>query len=324
MGDDKVPNVNVIIPNLNGEKLLPICVESLKRQTFQHFDITVVDNGSRDGSLNLLRERYPEVKIIPLDRNYGFAAAVNRGIEVTENGFISLLNNDIELDPKWLEELHRALVEHPEAGACGPKVLRYSERQRINILGIRVNTNGEVEIIGAGEVDRGQFEEKRYVFGVNAGASLYRRKMFEEVGLFDEDFFASFEDVDLSFRAQLAGYKALYAPKAVAYHMVGETIKRNRYLPTYLNNRNKILFLWKNVPDEMIKKYFWKIFWSKSSLFLKRVFFNFYKRRTYYFLKGTFAAFIRLPHVLKERKKIKATRRVSIDYLDSIMDKDFL
>jgi len=324
VGDDKVPLVNVIVPNLDGERLLPVCLESLRRQTFPHFDITVVDNGSRDGSLNLLKERYPEVKIIPLDRNYGFAAAVNRGIEGTKDEFVSLLNNDIELDPKWLEELHRALLDHPEVGACGPKVLRYWERQRINILGIRVNTNGEVEIIGAGEVDRGQFEEKRYVFGVNAGASLYRRKMFEEVGLFDENFFASFEDVDLSFRAQLADYKALYVPKAIAYHMVGETIKRNRYLPTYLNNRNKILFLWKNIPDEMIKRYFWKIFWSKSRTFSKRVLLNFYKLRTYYFLKGTFAAFIRLPHILKERKRIKATRRVSIDYLDSIMDKDFL
>jgi hypothetical protein len=159
---------------------------------------------------------------------------------------------------------------------------------------------------------------------VNAGASLCRRKMFEEIGLFDETFFASFEDVDLNFRAQLAGYKALYVPKAIAYHMVGETIKRRKYLPTYLNNRNKILFLWKNMPDEMIKKYFWRIFWNKSSLFIKRVLFNFYKLRTYYFLKGTFAAIIRLPRILRERERIKAIKKVSIDYLDSIMDKDFL
>jgi GT2 family glycosyltransferase len=316
--------VNVIIPNLDGENLLPICLESLKRQTFQDFDVTVIDNSSRDGSLGLLEKRYPEVKIIPLDRNYGFAFAVNRGIEATEGEFISLLNNDIELDQKWLEELHRALVEHPEVGACGPKVLRYWERERINVLGIRLNSNGEVEIIGAGEIDQGQFEEERYVFGVNAGASLCRRKMFEEIGLFDEKFFASFEDVDLSFRAQLAGYKALYVPKAIAYHMVGETIKRRKYLPTYLNNRNKILFLWKNMPDEMIKKYFWRIFWNKSSLFIKRVLFNFYKLRTYYFLKGTFAAIIRLPRILRERERIKTIKKVSIDYLDSIMDKDFL
>jgi GT2 family glycosyltransferase len=316
--------VNVIIPNLDGENLLPICLESLRRQTFKSFDVTVIDNGSQDGSLVLLKKQYPEVKIIPLDKNYGFAFAVNRGIEATEGEFISLLNNDIELDPKWLEELHRALIEHPEVGACGPKLMRYWERERINILGIRLNSNGEVEIIGAGEVDRGQYGERRYVFGVNAGASLYRRRMFEEIGLFDEAFFASFEDVDLSFRAQLAGYKALYVPTAIGYHMVGETIKRKRYFPTYLNNRNKILFLWKNMPEEIFKKYFWRIFWSKLGLFFKRILFNFYKLRTYYFLKGTFAAFIRLPYILKEREKIKAMRRVSIDYLDSIMDKDFV
>jgi GT2 family glycosyltransferase len=316
--------VSVIIPNLDGENLLPICLESLRKQTFQDFDITVVDNGSKDGSLGLLKIEYPEVKIISLGRNYGFAFAVNRGIEVTEGEFISLLNNDIELDSKWLEELHRALMEHSEVGACGPKLMRYRERERINIVGIRLNSTGEVEIIGAGELDQGQYGERRYVFGVNAGASLYRRRMFEEIGLFDEAFFASFEDVDLSFRAQLAGYKALYVPTAIGYHMVGETIKRKRYFPTYLNNRNKILFLWKNMPAEIFKKYFCRILWSKSSLFFKRILFNFYKLRTYYFVKGTFAAFIQIPHILRERGKIKAMRRVSIDYVDSIMDKDFV
>lgn len=319
-----MPFVSVIIPNLNGESLLPISLESLRRQVFRNFDITVVDNGSHDSSLDLLRKRYPEVKIIPLDKNYGFAFPVNRGIEATLGEFISLLNNDIELDPNWLEELHGALVEHPEVGACGPKLMRYWERERINVLGIRLNSNGEVEIIGAGEVDHGQYEERRYVFGVNAGASLYRRRMFEEIGLFDESFFASFEDVDLSFRAQLAGYKALYVPTAIGYHMVGETIKRKRYFPTYLNNRNKILFLWKNLPDEILKKYFWKMFWSKLGLFSKRVLFNFYKLRTYYFLKGTFAGFIRLPCILRERERIQVMRKVPIDYIESIMDKDFI
>ena len=319
-----MPLVNVIIPNLDGESLLPVCLGSLRRQTFKQFDVTVVDNGSKDGSLDLLKEQYPEVKVMRLDRNYGFASAVNRGIEASNGEFISLLNNDIELDSKWLEELYRAMADHPDVGGCGPKVLRYWERERINVLGIRLNSNGEVEIIGAGEVDRGQFEEMRYVFGVSAGASLYRKKMFEEIGLFDETFFASYEDVDLSFRAQLAGYKALYVPKAIAYHMVGKTIKRRRYFPTYLNNRNKILFFWKNIPDEILRKYFSRIFWSKSSLFLKRVLFNFYKLRTYYFLKGTLAAYLRLPHLLKERKRVRATRRVSIDYLESIMDKDFI
>jgi len=316
--------VNVIIPNLDGEELLPICLETLRRQTFKDFDITVVDNGSQDGSLNLLRERYQEVRIIPLDRNYGFSAAVNRGIEATNKEFISLLNNDIELNPKWLEELHQALVEHPEVGACGPKLMRYLERNRINVLGIRMNSNGEVEIIGGGEVDRGQYEDMRYVFGVSAGAALYRRRMFEEIGFFDETFFASFEDVDLSFRAQLAGYKSLYVPKAIGYHMVGVTIKKKKYFPTYLNNRNKIFYICKNMPDELIKKYFWIIFWSKVNIFLRRILFNFYKLRTYYFLKGIIAANFRLPYILKERKKIQAMRRVSIAYLESIMDKDFI
>jgi GT2 family glycosyltransferase len=315
--------VSVVIPNLNGEKLLPICLDTLNIQTFQDFEVIVVDNGSRDGSLRLLKEEYPHVKIISLDKNYGFAFPVNRGIEATSGEFVCLLNNDIELDPKWMEAMYEALLKNPEVGACGPKMLRYWERERINVLGIRVNSNGDVEIIGAGEYDKGQYEEVRHVFGVNAGASMYRRSMFDDIGLFDEVFFASFEDVDLSFRAQLAGYKALYVPQSIAYHMVGATIKKRRYQPTYLNNRNVLLFFWKDMPGELIKRNFWGICRHKTGYFLKRVLKNFYKLRTYYYLKGTIAAFIRLPSMLRARKEIQASRRVSLEYLTSIMDKDF-
>lgn len=319
-----MPRVNVIIPNLNGEKLLPICLESLRKQEFRDFDITVVDNGSKDGSLMLLKDRYPEVRIISLEKNYGFAGGVNRGIEATDGEFIALLNNDIEVDPGWLEELHRVLMDHLEVGSCQAKLMRYWERKKINGLGIRLNMDGEVEIIGWGEVDRGQYEEEKYIFCVGAGASLYRRQVFEDIGIFDEKFFANFEDVDIGFRAQLAGFKAMYAPKAVGYHMVGRTIKRRKYLATYLNNRNKVLFFWKNMPDELIKKYFRRIFWHRWGRFLKRILFNFYKIRTYYFLKGTFSAYIHLPYILRERKRIKGKRRASIQYLESMMDRDFL
>lgn len=320
----QMPAVNVIIPNLNGEKLLPICLEALKRQKFQDFDITVVDNGSHDTSIEMLKEQYPAVKILALNRNYGFAFAVNRGIEATDGEFISLLNNDMEVDPKWLGQLHRALVEHPSVGACGPKLLRYWERNRIDLLGIRQNSDGEVEAVGSGEIDEGQYEEMQYVFGLNAGASLYRRRMFEDIGLFDDKFFVTFEDVDLSFRAQLSGYKALYVASAKAYHMRGVTRKRRKYFGTYLHNRNKIIFFWKNMPYEIIRKNFRKIFLRKSRDFSKRVLFNIWKLRTFYFLRGIIAAYILLPYIIRERKKIQSLRRVSIDYLSFCMDRNFI
>jgi len=316
--------ISVVIPNLNGERLLPMCLNSLRTQTFKDFEVIVVDNGSSDSSLKLLAESYPDVRVVALDKNYGFAFAVNRGIEAGFGEFICLLNNDIDLDPKWMQAMYEALGEHPEAGACGPKMMRYWERERINVLGIRLNSNGDVEIVGAGEEDRGQYDEVRYVFGVNAGASMYRRRMFDDVGLFDEAFFASFEDVDLSFRAQLAGYKALYVPKSVAYHMVGATIKKRKYQPTYLNNRNALLFFWKDMPGELIRKNFWRIFGHRTGYFVKRVLKNFYKLRTYYYLKGTFAALTRLPATLRDRKAVQATRCVSLEYLVSIMDRDFV
>lgn len=319
-----MPRVSVVIPNLNGEHLLPMALDTLRKQAFTDFEVIVVDNGSKDGSLKLLKEKYPEVRIISLDKNYGFAFPVNRGIEASKGEFVCLLNNDIELDPRWMEELLTALEKNPEAGSAGPKLMRYHERERINVLAIRVNRDGHVEIVGAGEHDRGQYDEECLVFGVNAGASMYRKAMFDDIGLFDEVFFASFEDVDLAFRAQLAGYKALYVPQAVGYHMVGATIKKKRYRPTYLNNRNSTLFFWKNMPGELIRKNLAGIMGSKSGAFTKRVLKNFWKLRTFYYLKGTMAGYLRMPHVMKERKQIQQMRRVSPEYIESILDRDFV
>ncbi len=316
--------VSVIIPNLDGEKLLPVVLNSLRQQIFRDFNIVIVDNASKDGSLELLRTDYPEATVVALETNLGFAGAVNRGIEASVSEFVSVLNNDIELDARWLEELHNALVEHPEAGAAGPKMMMYYERNRINILGLRLNRTGEFRLIGAGEEDRGQYDQMRYVFGVSAGAALYRRKMFHEIGLFDEVYFANYEDADLAFRGQVAGYKALYVPSALAYHMVGSTIRRKKYFPTYLNNRNRILFFWKNMPAETVEKQFMSIVQREAGIFFKRLFFNFYKLRTFYYVRGTISGLMQIPCILRERKKNRGPHRVSVDYLESIMDRDFV
>ncbi|MCX7857418.1 MAG: glycosyltransferase family 2 protein [Deltaproteobacteria bacterium] len=319
-----MPRVTVIIPNYNGKRLLSICLDSLRTQEFQDFSVLVVDNGSTDNSVCFLREFYPEVKVIELEKNYGFSYAVNRGIEVSTSEYVALLNNDMEVTPGWLKEMIIALDEHPEASACNPKVLRYNERNRINVLGIRYNSNSEVEIIGAGKEDNGQYQGIKQIFGVNAGASLYRREIFKDIGLFDEIFFASFEDVDLSFRAQLAGYKAIFVPTAVSYHMIGATIKRRRYIQTYLNNRNSLLCFLKNMPYELMLRNLWSVLSYRLSMFLKRTFLNFYKVRTYYFLAGVTAAITRIPYVIKARKEVQKKRRVSIEYIASIMDRDFI
>lgn len=316
--------VTVIIPNYNGRKFLPICLGSLRNQEFKEFVTIVVDNGSNDGSIELIRENYPEVEVISLKANYGFSFAVNRGIERSSTEYVALLNNDVEVTPKWLGEMVCALDMHKDASFSNPKVMRYYEPNRINVLGIRYNSNSEVEIIGAGKIDRGYDSNVKYIFGVNAGASLYRREMFEDIGLFDEEFFASFEDVDLSFRAQLLGYKAIHVPTSYAYHMVGATIKRKRYLLTYLNSRNSLICLLKNMPYELLTRNFWRIMHYRLSIFAKRTFLNPYKIRTYYFLAGIASAFKKLPYILKARKEVQKRRRVSIEYLTSIMDRDFI
>jgi GT2 family glycosyltransferase len=319
-----MPKVTVIIPNYNGESLLPVSLRSLRKQEFGDFSLLVVDNGSVDRSIEVIKEIYPECRVIELNRNYGFSYAVNRGIESSNSEYVALLNNDVEVAPNWLGEMVKALEAHRDAALCNPKVLRYHERNRINVLGIRYNRNSEVEIIGAGKEDKNEITEVKYIFGVNAGASLYRKEMFEDIGLFDELFFASFEDVDLSFRAQLAGYKAIYVPGARAYHMVGATIKRKRYFQTYLNSRNSLICFLKNMPYELLKKNLWQVVGYRFSIFAKRTFLYFYKARTYYFLKGIIAAFLKSRYIIEARREVQKKRRVSIEYLSSIMDRDFL
>ena len=217
------PTVSVIIPNLNGERLLRICLDSLARQTFGDFEVIVVDNGSVDRSVAFLRKNYGDVKIIQFEENKGFAAAVNKGIKESNGEYICLLNNDIEADPDFLEELVRALRERGDIDYCAAKMLKYGDRTVLDGAGDGVFRSGAGYKIGTQEQDTGRFDKPRIVFGACAGAAVYRRSFFEKVGQFDEDFFAYLEDVDLNLRANLLGLKCLYVPTAKVFHMGSAT-----------------------------------------------------------------------------------------------------
>ena len=221
----------------------PRCARRARRDR-----VVVVDNGSDDGTAEHLRERYPEVQLVELGANMGFAAAVNRGIEAGDGEFVAVVNNDLELVPGWLEEMVAALREHPGAGSATGKMLFYDRRDTIDGAGDFTSWYAISAPRGRGETDHGQYDAPEPVFSACGGAALYRRAALDAVGLFDEDFFAYAEDVDWGFRAQLAGWTCRYVPRAVAFHMGGATSARVPNLSRYLFFRNTLSLVAKDWP----------------------------------------------------------------------------
>jgi GT2 family glycosyltransferase len=242
-------HVTVVIPNWNGTRFLKLCLSSLRHQSFRDFETIVVDNGSEDDSLGFVAENFPEVETIALGENRGIAVAFNIGIEASESEYVVLLNNDTEQDPGWLETLVRAAEDHPESGLFASKLVDFHDRRVLDGAGDAMRLSGLPYRLGHGERDRGQFDTPCYVFGACAAAALYRKSLFEEVGLFDEDFVSYCEDGDLSFRAQLAGHRCFYVPDAVVYHM-GSASTGGKRSPTAtrLGTRNSLSLLVKDLP----------------------------------------------------------------------------
>jgi GT2 family glycosyltransferase len=305
------PRVTVVVPNWNGERFLEICLSSLRLQTFRNFETLLVDNGSSDGSVGFVEENFPEVRVIRLPENRGFSAAVNAGIMVSEANLVALLNNDTEVDPGWLEALVRAAAEHPEAGFFASKLVDFRDRRLLDGAGDALRKSGLPYRLGHGERDRGQFEREAFVFSACAAAALYRRSVFEEIGLFDEDFFSNCEDGDLSFRAQLVGYRCLYVPDAVVYHMGwASTGGKRSSTTTRLGTQNGMNLLVKNLPAALV----WRLLPSIVAGQLARaVTVGLSPGGVRAYLNGLAGALRLLPRMLKKRREIQKRRRVSDD-----------
>ncbi|MGC8786468.1 MAG: glycosyltransferase family 2 protein [Anaerolineae bacterium] len=305
---DTVPRVQVVIPNWNGCHLLFRCLNALSRQTFDDFTITVVDNGSTDGSVAWLREYAPSVWLIANATNRGFAAAVNQGIRTGDSEYVATLNNDTEPEPGWLEALVTAADSDDRVGMCASKMLFADRPHLINSAGICVDPVGIAWDCRGGEPDRSPEEGgPTEVFGPCAGAALYRRTMLDEVGLFDEDFFAYLEDVDLAWRARLAGWRALCVPTARVYHMHSATLGDGSPFKRYLLGRNKIWLIVKNYPMP------WFVYYLPLILLydLSAVLYALIARRDVHSLKGRLAALTGLPKMWRKRRRVQTLRRTS-------------
>lgn len=252
--------VDVIIVNWNGLHFLSECLGALSRQTFSEFEVWLVDNGSRDGSVDWVRYHYPDVHLVVNDRNLGFAAANNQAIRLGRAPFVATLNNDAVPEPQWLAEMVSVAQSHPEVGMVASLMLFHHAPDVINSAGIAVDRLGFAWDRLGGQPIHASEQVPTPVFGASAGAALYRRTMLDEIGLFDEDFFAYLEDVDLAWRAQWAGWECLYVPTARVLHHHSGTAGEGSPLKDYLLARNKVWLVAKNYPFRALRTHVFLIF----------------------------------------------------------------
>jgi len=310
-----MPRVTVAIPNWNGARFLRACLDSLRAQTFSDFDVVIVDNGSADESLAILAEHYPEVRVARWAENRGVAAAFNEGVRQCRGELLALLNNDMELEPGWLGAMVVALDGDPQAGAAASKIL-FIDRKTINSAGDFYRRDGIPGNRGVHEQDRGQYDQPAYVFGASGGASLFRRHLFDEIGLFDERLVSYLEDVDWAWRLQLAGYRCLYVPGAIAYHWGSAT--GGGALSSYYCGRNFIRVLLKNVPDELLRKHWRAMVWRELALAIDALSHG-REPAARARLAGQAAGLRDIPEMLRLRRDTVTRKRVSNEYLESLL-----
>ncbi len=242
----------VVIPNYNGISFLKDCMESLRNQEYKDFSILVVDNDSKDDSVAFLKEEYPEAEIMVLDKNYGFSRAVNEGIAHAKTPYVILLNNDTSSDRNYVGALVDCIEKDEKIFSVNPKMIQMYRPELLDDAGDLYCMLGWAFQRGVGQKATG-YNKKRRIFSSCAGAAIYRKSVFDEIGVFDEMHFAYLEDIDVGYRARIAGYKNIYCPDAVVYH-VGSGTSGSKYneFKVKLAARNGIYLNYKNMPVLML------------------------------------------------------------------------
>jgi GT2 family glycosyltransferase len=249
------PLVTVIVVNWNGKPFLGDCLNSLRNQTFPDFEVIVVDNGSTDGSVEFMESEFPGLaRILRNAKNRGFSGGNNRGIKAAVGRYIALLNNDAQADRNWLQELMKAAQADARTGMLASKIYLQGRPRIIDNVGHLIFRDGLNRGRGRLEEDHGQFNEKEEVLFPSGCAALYRREMLEEIGLFDEDFFAYGDDTDIGLKGRLAGWKCFYIPQAVVYHRYSQSSGSYSPLKAFYVERNRVWIAVKYFPLSLLLK----------------------------------------------------------------------
>jgi GT2 family glycosyltransferase len=311
-----MPLASVIIPNWNGAHHLPVCLDALRAQTYPSIEVVLVDNGSTDGSQSLVQEQYPDVRLLALDRNLGLTGGNNAGFRAARGEILISLNNDTEADPRFVEALVSALKEHPEAGMAAAKMLLFDERDKIHSAGDGYGLDGIPFNRGVWQKDEGQYDSAEWIFGGCGGAVAYRKAMLDEVGMFDESFFMYCEDVDLNWRAQLAGWKCWYTPEAVVYHKLSAT--GGGAIASYYTGRNTLWVIAKHYPGALLRKHWRRVLgaqWRVTSDALRAWRGDAARAR----LRGQLAGLAGWPRILRRRRAHQGERQGAENHVEALL-----
>jgi len=319
--------VSVVVVTWNRRDLLRSCLQSLSRQQLNKpFEVVVVDNGSVDGSAEMVEREFASaaafrLKLIRNPTNVGFCAANNQGIRASDSEFIALLNNDAEADAQWLSALARAFDGRPDVGMAASKILVHEDARRIDKVGHLIYPDGQNRGRGTGELDTGQYDQIEEVLWPDGCAAMYRRAMLDQIGGFDEDFFAYGDDAELGLRARIAGWKCLYIPQAVVRHHRGATLGVRSSRRLELIERNRVLLAAKLFP--------WSLLWLNKFYYLMRLAAGLWAavrgkgevgrypgisgkaRAAFALLKGDLEALGLLPRMLRKRREVDRFRKLS-------------
>lgn len=255
--------VSVVIINFNGRKYLEQFLPSVLASTYSNFEVVVADNASTDDSLAFLEEHYPQVRRILLIRNYGYAGGYNQALKQVKSDYYVLLNSDVEVTPGWIDPVIGLMESDPAIGACQPKILSYNQKDHFEYAGA---SGGWMDCLGYPfargrifdicEQDKGQYNDVQKIFWASGAAMFVRAELFHALKGLDTYFFAHMEEIDFCWRLQLVNYGIYVCPASVVYHVGGGTLPKGNERKVFLNFRNNMIMLAKNLPR---RQSFWKI-----------------------------------------------------------------
>jgi GT2 family glycosyltransferase len=312
--------ISVVIVNWNRRELLRASLQSLQRQTAAGFETIVVDNGSSDGSADMAESEFG-CRVIRNRENRGFCAANNQGIAAAQGDFIALLNNDAEADPGWLAALQAPFHQRPETGMAASKILVWEDPRRIDKAGHLIYPDGQNRGRGTGALDDGRFDRMEECLWPDGCAAMYRKSMLDQIGGFDEDFFAYADDAELGLRARIAGWRCMYVPQAVVRHHRGATLGLGSARRLVLIERNRVLLAAKLFP--------WSLLLLNPFYYAARLLSGGWAARqgageaalypglrgkltiAWSLLRGDLAAVAMLPRILRKRSDVRRISRLS-------------
>jgi GT2 family glycosyltransferase len=310
------PLVSIVVVNWNGADVLPRCLETLTAQVYENYEIIVVDNGSNDHSVDDLDSLWPDIKVIRLEKNKGFAVANNIGARLARGTWLALVNNDAFPEPDWLAVLIEAARKHPDFSFFGSRLVQFDDSRLLDGTGDVFHVSGLAWRRHYNHHVKSVDHKVEEVFGPCAAAALYSREAFWQVGGLEEDFFSYHEDVDLAFRLRLSGHRCLYIPNAVVRHVGSASSGKRSDLSVYYGHRNLVWSYFQNMPSAL----FWK--YLPAHLFVNLTFL------LYYSLRGQPGAIWRakwdalrgLPGALKKRRSIQDQRKVDISEISRVIE----